>query len=113
MERRPPTPVRKYFVLCRQIFVDPARQDYTLVSPVHQVFCARYPAVEDLSVFARWSNSHGSYAVEVQLHTIPTWTVMQWRWMRAIPPGSCPRRRGGRAGPSEPRRFPRGWGCRK
>jgi hypothetical protein len=57
-------------VVCRQIFVDAARQDYTLVSPVHQVFSARYPLVEDLSVFARWSNAHGSYAVEVQLRSL-------------------------------------------
>src|SRR4051812_1264703 len=62
-----PTPVCKCFVLCRQVFIDPVRQDYTLVSPVHQVFAARYPLTEDLSVFARWSNAHGAYAVEVQL----------------------------------------------
>jgi hypothetical protein len=62
--------VCKCFVICRQIFVDAVRQDYTLVSPVHQVFSARYPLVEDLSVFARWSNAHGSYAVEVQLRSL-------------------------------------------
>jgi hypothetical protein len=69
VERRP-TPVCKCFVLCRQIFVDPVRQDYTLVSPVHQVFSPRYPLTEDLSVFARWSNAHGSYEVEVQLRSL-------------------------------------------
>lgn len=68
MER--PTPVCKCFLLCRQIFVDPQRQDYTLVSPVHQVFSARYPLVEDLSAFARWSNAHGAYAVELQLRSL-------------------------------------------
>jgi hypothetical protein len=57
-------------VLCRQIFVDAVRQDYTLVSPVHQVFSPRYPLTEDLSVFARWSNAHGAYAVEVQLRSL-------------------------------------------
>jgi hypothetical protein len=57
-------------VLCRQILVDTVRHDYALVSPVHQVFSARYPLVEDLSVFARWSNAHGSYAVEVQLRSL-------------------------------------------
>jgi hypothetical protein len=62
-----PTPVCKCFVLCRQVFIDPVRQDYTLVSPVHQVFADRYPLTQDLSVFARWSNAHGAYAVEVQL----------------------------------------------
>jgi len=65
-----PTPVCKCFVLCRQVFVDPARQDYAIVSPVHQVFSRRYPLEERLSVFARWSNAHGSYAIEVQLRSL-------------------------------------------
>ncbi len=65
-----PTPVCKCFLLCRQIFVDTVRQDYTLVSPVHQIFPARYPVLEDLSVFARWSNAHGAYAIEVQLRNL-------------------------------------------
>ena len=68
MER--PTPVCKCFVLCRQIFVDGIRQDYTLVCPVHQVFSSRYPLTEDFSVFARWTNAHGSYTVEVQLRNL-------------------------------------------
>lgn len=55
MERRltPVSPVCKCLTLCRQIFYDAVRQDYTLVSPVHQVFSPRYPLVEDLSIFAR------------------------------------------------------------
>ncbi len=69
MEGRP-TPVCKCFVLCRGLFVDPARQDYTIVSPVHQVFSPRYPLTEDFSVFARWTNAHGSYAIEVQLRSL-------------------------------------------
>jgi hypothetical protein len=69
VERRP-IPVCKCFVFCRQIFVDAVRQDYTLVCPVHQVFASRYPVTEDLSVFARWSNAHGAYAVEVQLRSL-------------------------------------------
>jgi hypothetical protein len=70
MHRRPPTPVCPCFVLCRQIFIDPVRQDYTLVSPIHQVFPTRYPVIEDLSIFARWTNAHGAYAVEVQLRSL-------------------------------------------
>jgi hypothetical protein len=65
-----PIPVCKCFVLCRGLFVDPARQDYTIVSPVHQVYSPRYPLTEDFSVFARWTNAHGSYAVEVQLRNL-------------------------------------------
>jgi hypothetical protein len=57
-------------LLCRGLFVDPARQDYAVVSPVHQVFSPRYPITEDFSVFARWTNAHGSYAIEVQLRNL-------------------------------------------
>jgi hypothetical protein len=63
------TPVCKCFVLCRQLFVDAAPQDYAIVSPVHQIFSPGYPVTERLSVFARWSNAHASYKVEVQLRT--------------------------------------------
>ena len=65
-----PTPVCKCFVLCRQVFIDTVRQDYTLVSPIHQVFAPSYPIKEDLSVFARWTNAHGSYEVQVQLRSL-------------------------------------------
>jgi hypothetical protein len=57
-------------VLCRGLFEDPVRQDYTIVSPVHQVFAPRYPLVEDFSVFARWTNAHGRYSIEVQLRSL-------------------------------------------
>jgi len=65
-----PTPVCKCFVLCRKLFVDPVRQDYSIGSPVHQVFSPRYPVTEQFAVFARWSNAHGSYEVEVQLRSL-------------------------------------------
>ena len=57
MERRP-TPVCKCFVLCRQIFVDPVRQDYSVVSLVHQVFSTRYPLVATATVPHAWSATH-------------------------------------------------------
>lgn len=65
-----PKPVCKCFILCRGLFVDPASQAYTIVSPVYQVYSPRYPIVEDFSVYARWTNSHGSYAIEVQLRSL-------------------------------------------
>src|SRR5262245_65365669 len=50
--------------------MDPIQQDFTIVSPVHQVFSTRYPLVEDFSVFARWTNAHGAYTIEVQLRSL-------------------------------------------
>ncbi len=70
MERRPPTPVCRAFTLCKQIYTDPKTQEHTLVSPVHQVFAPQYPATFDLSVFARWTNAHGGYRVELQLRLL-------------------------------------------
>jgi hypothetical protein len=70
MQRRPPTPVCKCFLLCRRIYQDTVRQDYVLASPVHQLFPPSYPWVEGLSVFAPWTNAHGSYPVELLVRTL-------------------------------------------
>jgi hypothetical protein len=45
-------------------------QEHTLVAPLHQVFAPEFPVVFDLSGFARWSNAHGPYRVELQLRTL-------------------------------------------
>src|SRR5262249_23371508 len=70
MDRRPPTPVCHAFTLCKQIFSDPTTLEHTLVSPVHQVFAHEYPFSISLGVFARWTNAHGAYSVELQLRTL-------------------------------------------
>jgi hypothetical protein len=77
MPPRAPTPVCKALVVCRQIFMDDARQDLVLVAPIHQVFLRHFPADEDLSVFARWTNAHGRYRVELQMRELDG-TVL-WR----------------------------------
>ncbi len=77
MQHKPPTPICKALVVCKQIFVDEQRQDCTLVSPIHQIFSPHFPVEEDLSVFARWTNAHGRYAVELQLRDLEG-TVL-WR----------------------------------
>jgi hypothetical protein len=60
MERRPPTPICRCLVLCKKIFVDPERQDYVLVGPTHQLFSDCIPILQELAIFARWTNSHGA-----------------------------------------------------
>src|SRR5262245_11269724 len=83
VQRRPPTPVCKCFLLCRRIYADTARQDYVLASPVHQIFPGAYPCVEGLSVFARWTNAHGSYPVELLVRTLEG--EVFWRQRMAQP----------------------------
>jgi hypothetical protein len=34
------------------------------------VFAPHYPLVEDFSVFARWTNAHGAYAIEMHLRNL-------------------------------------------
>jgi hypothetical protein len=77
MERRQPTPLCRTFTVCKQIFIDEITQEYTLVAPLHQIFLPHYPATMDLSVFARWTNAHGPYRVELQLRTLDGEVV--WR----------------------------------
>jgi hypothetical protein len=80
---RPPTPVCKAFLVCKQIFRDERTEEYVLVSPLHQTFAPRYPLLLDLSFFARWTNAHGRYLVELQLRDLAG--VVLWREEMAEP----------------------------
>ncbi len=81
MERRRPTPLCKCFVLCGQIFTDSVSQSHALIAPVHQVFPRHYPTVVPLSVFARWTNAHGAYAVGLRVRSLEDGVV----WQHALP----------------------------
>jgi hypothetical protein len=84
-----PVPVCKCFVLCRQLFNDPVRQDYTVVSPIHQLFSSYYPLVERLAMFARWTNAHGTYDLELQLRNLEgdiVWGVKEQEPFQATDP---------------------------
>jgi len=67
---RPPTPVCKAFVICRQIFMDNLTQECVLVAPIHQVFLPEFPCDVDLAVYCRLTNAHGAYSLELQLRTL-------------------------------------------
>jgi hypothetical protein len=83
MSPRPPTPVCKTFLVCKQIFVDELTQECTLVAPIHQIFVEEYPLRQYLSFFARWTKAHGSYRVEVQLRDLEG--AVLWRDEMAQP----------------------------
>jgi hypothetical protein len=83
MGPRPPTPVCKTFLVCKQIYLDDVTRECVLVSPLHQTFAPRYPAVQDLAFFARWSNAHGRYRVELQLRDLEGGVL--WREEMANP----------------------------
>jgi hypothetical protein len=83
MGPQPPTPVCKAFLVCKQIFRDELTQECVLASPLHQTFAPRYPVVQDLAFFARWSNAHGCYRVELQLRDLDGGVL--WREEMAEP----------------------------
>ena len=87
MTRRAPTPLCKCFLLCRRIYQDTARQDYVLASPVHQLFPPAYPWVESLSMFARWTNAHGRYPVEMLVRNLEGEVFWRQRMAKLFEPG--------------------------
>jgi hypothetical protein len=76
-ERKPPTPVCKSFVACRQIFLDQFAQEYIILAPTHQIASLMFPVVVTLSIFGRFTSVQGSYHLELQLQDLEGNTV--WR----------------------------------
>jgi hypothetical protein len=63
MERKPPVPVCKAFLLCRQINGD----TLTLIGQSNCFVNRCFPGSLQLAFFARLRGGHGSYTIEVQL----------------------------------------------
>jgi hypothetical protein len=70
MTLKPPTPVSKSFIVCRQVFQDVVTQEYILLGPTHQIGSFTYPLVANLSIFARCTSVQGSYKLELQLQDL-------------------------------------------
>src|SRR5437868_7385995 len=75
MNRKPPLPVCKAFLVCRQIVDDPKTQEPVLVGLPLVLTTHRYPAGQQLAFFTRWTSAHGEYQVELQLQA-PDGTVL-------------------------------------
>jgi hypothetical protein len=74
---KPPVPVCKSFVVCRQIICDQFTSEYVILGPTHQVGSLMYPVVVPLSIFARFTSVQGSYFLELQMQDLEGNTV--WR----------------------------------
>src|SRR5262249_55500700 len=70
MERRPPTPICKSFMACRQVIHDRLSGDYVVIAPAHQLVAPTYPLVANLAFFARCSSVNGTYQLELQLQDL-------------------------------------------
>jgi hypothetical protein len=70
MRRKPPLPISKALVICRQIFQDQHTNEYLLLGPTHEVAVPHFPAAIDVSVFARWTAVNGAYRLEIQVQDL-------------------------------------------
>ena len=67
MDRRPPRPVVKSFIVCNRIFEDQATRELILLDPRQQVGAAQFPVILRLSIYAHCTGMHGTYHLELQL----------------------------------------------
>src|SRR5438445_13809868 len=70
MNGKPPIPVSKTFLVCRQIFQDRRTGEYLLLGPTQDLIAPGFPAVLTLSIFSRWTSPHGVSKLVVQLHDL-------------------------------------------
>jgi hypothetical protein len=75
--KKPPKPVCKALLVCRQITEDPMSGEQFLLGLVRWIAAPAYPAQFPLAIFSRWTCGHGDYRVEVQLQTVDGEVV--WR----------------------------------
>jgi hypothetical protein len=73
MNRKPPVPVCKAFLVCRQI----VGETLTLIGQSNGYVNRRFPGSCQLAFFARLSGGHGQYAIEVQVQDADG--VVLWR----------------------------------
>jgi hypothetical protein len=86
VERKPPNPVSKSFLVCRRIFLDSYTKEYLLLGPQHEIVATSYPIVVPLALFARWTSVQGVYDLQVQLQDLEGNVL--WR-ENQLPPLEC------------------------
>jgi hypothetical protein len=86
MERRPPLPICKAFLVCRQIIQDMSSKEFIILGPTHQFYAPVFPMIGNLSFFAQCTSMQGSYNLELQLQDLEG--NVQWRFAFE-PPWEC------------------------
>jgi hypothetical protein len=86
VERKPPAPLCKAFVACRQIIQDMASKEFVLLGPTHQFHASVFPMIAGLSFFAQCTSMQGAYNLELQLQDLEG--NAQWRHAFE-PPWEC------------------------
>src|SRR5262249_49374102 len=68
--RKPPTPLCKSFLVCRQILQGPLAPEFSLIGLTRHLTSPTFPASQPLGIFARLTSGHGAYQMEVQLQAM-------------------------------------------
>jgi hypothetical protein len=77
VEHKPPAPLCKAFLACRQIIQDMASKEFILLGPAHQFHAPVFPMIATLSFFCQCTSMQGAYNLELQLQDLDGAT--QWR----------------------------------
>jgi hypothetical protein len=86
MERKPPAPLCKAFLACRQIIQDMASKEFVLLGPTHQFHAPVFPMIAGLSFFAQCTSMQGAYNLQLQLQDMEG----NAHWQHAFePPWEC------------------------
>lgn len=67
MQRRPPTPICRTFLVCRAVFQDRHTGEFVLVAPLLRVVSFAFPTVLEMAFFARLTALQGTYRLDLQL----------------------------------------------
>ncbi|HEY1858741.1 MAG TPA: hypothetical protein VGG61_00190 [Gemmataceae bacterium] len=86
MEHKPPAPLCKAFLACRQIMQDLGSKEFILLGPTHQMYSPVFPMIGNLAFFAQCTTMQGSYNLELQLQDMEG--GVQWRHAMD-PPWEC------------------------
>jgi hypothetical protein len=70
MERKPPTPICKSFIVCRRVIQDQFTQEFLLLGPTLETVSLTFPTVANLSFFVRLTSMQGAYHLELQLQDL-------------------------------------------
>jgi hypothetical protein len=67
MTSKPPTPVARSFLVCRDLAQDAFTRDYILIRPVIDLLVPQIPCMAQLHVYLQMTSGHGSYLPSLQL----------------------------------------------
>jgi hypothetical protein len=77
MQRKPPTPVVRSFLLVREIAQDVVTKEYHLIGPYIDIYCQQFPCVVQLNLLLELTSTHGAYAQTLQVRNLedsPVWS---------------------------------------